>query len=98
MRTMMKVTVDTDKGNEAIRSGRLPEIMKGVLEKLKPEAAYFGPEGGQRTCWMVFDLQDSSQLPPTAEPFFEELRAKVELTPVMNIEDLQKGLSQLSGS
>ncbi|MGW7297314.1 MULTISPECIES: DUF3303 family protein [unclassified Streptomyces] len=98
MRMMMKVTVDIDKGNEAVRGGRMPEIMKGALEALKPEAAYFGPEGGQRTCWMVLDLQDSSQLPPTAEPFFEELNAKVEFTPVMNAEDLQKGLSQLRGA
>ncbi|CCK28569.1 hypothetical protein BN159_4190 [Streptomyces davaonensis JCM 4913] len=96
MRMMLKATLDTEKGNEAIRSGRMTEIMKGALERLKPEAAYFGPEGGCRTCWLILDLQDSSQLPPTAEPFFTELNAKIEFTPVMNAEDLQKGISQLS--
>lgn len=97
MRMLMKATLDTEKGNEAIRSGRMPEVIKGALEKLRPEAAYFGPEGGRRTCWLVVDLQDASQLPPTAEPFFTELNAEVEFIPVMNPEDLQKGLSQLGG-
>jgi hypothetical protein len=44
----------------------------------------------------VFDLPDASGIPPFAEPFFRELEADVELAPVMNAEDLQKGLSQLS--
>ncbi|MBC2903600.1 DUF3303 family protein [Streptomyces cupreus] len=97
MRVMLKATLDTEKGNEAIRSGRMPEVIKTALEKLRPEAAYFGPEGGRRTCWLVLDLQDSSQLPPTAEPFFTELNAEITFTPIMNAEDLQKGLSQLGG-
>ncbi|WAZ23091.1 hypothetical protein STRCI_004408 [Streptomyces cinnabarinus] len=98
MRMMLKATLDTEKGNEAIRSGRMPEILKDALERLRPEAAYFGPEDGCRTCWLILDLQDSSQLPPTAEPFFTELNAKIVFTPIMNADDLQKGLSQLSGS
>ncbi|MEU9731170.1 DUF3303 family protein [Streptomyces sp. NPDC048002] len=97
MRVMLKATLDTEKGNEAIRDGRMPKVMQAAMEKLRPEAAYFGPEGGHRTCWMVIDLQDSSQLPPAAEPFFTEMNAKVEFIPVMNAEDLQKGLSQLGG-
>jgi hypothetical protein len=44
---------------------------------------------------MVFDLPDASDIPPFAEPFFNELNADVQLAPVMNGDDLQKGLSQL---
>lgn len=44
---------------------------------------------------MVFDLQDSSQIPAIAEPFFMSLGAKFEIAPVMNAKDLHKGLSQL---
>ncbi|MET9522824.1 DUF3303 domain-containing protein [Streptomyces coeruleorubidus] len=95
MRVMLKATLDTDKGNEAIRAGKMPQIMQAAMEKLRPEAAYFGPEGGRRTCFLVFDMQDSSQMPPTLEPFFTDLNAEVEVFPVMNSDDLQKGLSQL---
>jgi hypothetical protein len=44
---------------------------------------------------MVFDLPDASGIPSFAEPFFAELNASLELAPVMNGDDLQKGLSQL---
>ncbi|MFD3499883.1 hypothetical protein ACFWWT_17690 [Streptomyces sp. NPDC058676] len=40
------------------------------------------------------DMQDSSQMPVISEPFFLDLGAKISYTPVMNSEDVQKGLSQ----
>ncbi|MCG8966063.1 DUF3303 family protein [Streptomyces sp. CL12-4] len=96
MRVMLKATLDTEKANEAIGSGKLSELISRTMDHLKPEAAYFAPLGGKRTVIMVFDMQDSSELPPTGEPFFRELNAEIEVSPVMNAEDLQKGLSQLS--
>jgi hypothetical protein len=95
MRVMLKATLDTEKANEVIHSGKLQELIKSVLEKTKPEAAYFGPVDGRRTCFLIFDMKDSSELPPTGEPFFSDLNAEVEVSPIMNLEDLQKGLSQL---
>lgn len=95
MRVLLRATLDTEKANEAIRSGKLPEVISRTLDQLKPEAAYFGPLGGRRTALLVFDMQDSSELPPTGEPFFTELNAEVEVSPIMNADDLRKGLSQL---
>ncbi|KAF2778672.1 MULTISPECIES: hypothetical protein [unclassified Streptomyces] len=95
MRVLLKATLDTEKGNESIRSGKLPDVISRMLDQLKPEAAYFGPVGGRRTALLVFDMQDSSELPPTGEPFFTELNAEVEVSPIMNADDLRKGLSQL---
>ncbi|WP_432055807.1 hypothetical protein [Streptomyces sp. bgisy022] len=95
MRVMLKATLDTEKSNELIRSGKMPGLMQETLGRLHPEAAYFGPLSGRRTCLLVLDLQDSSQIATTGEPFFAQLGAEVEMIPVMNAEDLQKGLSQL---
>lgn len=95
MRVLLRATLDTEKANEAVRSGKLPEVISRTLDQLKPEAAYFGPVGGRRTALLVFDMQDSSELPPTGEPFFTELNAEVEVSPIMNADDLRKGLSQL---
>ncbi len=50
---------------------------------------------GAGTAYMVFDLPDTSDIPPFAEPLFRGLDAEVELAPAMNGDDLQKGLSQL---
>ncbi|NEA26574.1 hypothetical protein G3I70_29360 [Actinomadura bangladeshensis] len=87
--------MDTGISNEAIKSGRLPEIVQALVDRLDPEAAYFGPGDGGRCCVLVFDMQDSSTLPTIAEPLFQELGAKLEVHPVMNREDLQKGLAAL---
>ncbi|MDQ0951420.1 hypothetical protein QFZ24_005343 [Streptomyces phaeochromogenes] len=95
MRVMLKATLDTEKSNEAIRSGKMPELIKEILDHLKPEAAYFAPLGGRRTCLLFFDMKDSSELPPVGEPFLTQFNAEVEVCPIMNGEDLQKGLSEL---
>lgn len=95
MRMMLKATLDTATATKAIQSGRLPEIMGSMMEQLKPEAAYFGPNEGHRCAFIVFDMADPSQLPPLTEPLFAELNARVEMFPVMDRDDLQRGLSQL---
>jgi hypothetical protein len=98
MRTLMKVKIDTEAGSRAIQDGSLPQLMQETLGALRPEAAYFGPENGVRTAFIVFDLQDPSQLPSITEPLFSKVKATVEMFPVMDQEDLQKGLQQLSGA
>jgi hypothetical protein len=92
---MLRAHLDTQISNEALKNGTLPKIMQSMTERLKPEAAYFGPSEGGRSCTFVFDMQDSSLLPTIAEPLFEGLGAKIEIQPVMNSEDLQKGLAAL---
>ena len=95
MRMMLRAQIPVESGNAAIKSGKLPEVIKRTMDKLKPEAAYFFPYEGERTCIMVFDMQDQSQIPGVGEPLFMELDATFEIFPVMNAEDLMKGLSQL---
>ena len=51
--------------NEGIRNGKLPELMKETLEHLKPEAAYFDRRGRSADRLLVFDMKDSSQMPPS---------------------------------
>ena len=97
MRMMMKVQIDTEAGSRAIADGSLPQFMQETLGRLQPEAAYFGPENGIRTAFIVFDLSDPSQLPSITEPLFSRMRANIQMFPVMNREDLQKGLGQISG-
>jgi hypothetical protein len=95
VRTLMKVKLDTEAGSRAIEDGSLARVMQQTLGSLQPEAAYFGPEDGVRTAFIVFDLKDPSQLPPLTEPLFRNLKATIEMFPVMNQDDLQKGLQQL---
>jgi len=96
MRVMAKVEVPVESGNQGIRSGALPKVIRQFAERWKPEAMYFTTFDGQRTAFLVFDMPNSSAIPAFAEPFFTELNANVQIAPAMNGDDLADGLSQLS--
>jgi len=92
---MIKATIGTETGNRAAKDGRIGKVMSAMMEKLRLEAAYFAPLGGKRCAFFFFDMSDSAQLPPIAEQLFQELDADVEFTPVMNAEELKKGLAAM---
>jgi len=97
MRMMLKAQMDTAAATAAMQEGRMPTVMQSIMEKLKPEAAYFGPDNGHRTAFIIFQMDDPSQLPAISEPFFTEFNARVEVFPVMDRDDLERGLSALGG-
>ena len=90
MRCLLKVTIPVETGNEAARHGTLPRTIESIVNEMKPEACYFLEEHGERTGFIVFDMQDTSQIPSVAEPWFLAFNARVELHPAMNMEDLRK--------
>jgi hypothetical protein len=94
MRTLLKVTIPVAKGSQAVADGSLQRILGEVLGALKPEAAYFCTLEGKRSALIVFDLADVSQIPAIAEPLFQTLDASVEFEPVMNQDDLMRGLGE----
>jgi hypothetical protein len=89
MRMLMRVSLATEKANEAIRNGTLQTTIQKILAEVKPEAAYFmADDAGNRMGAIVFDMQDSSQIPGLAEPWFLAFDAKVTFRPVMTPQDL----------
>lgn len=92
MRMLLKIKIPTDQGNRAIKDGSLGRILETTVTKLKAEAGYFVAEDGGRCAMIFFDMKDSAEIPPIVEPLFIGLGAKVELIPVMNADDLRKGL------
>ncbi len=96
MRMMLRAVVYTEAGNQALRNGSMLKVIEQMMQQLNPEAAYFvGSEDGQRSCVVVFDMSDPSQLPAISEPLFQIGRARVTVSPCMNLDDVQKGHSQL---
>lgn len=89
MRMLMKVSFPVESGNAAARSGTLGTTVKGILDELKPEAAYFvANEFGERSGYIVFDLKDTTQIPSIAEPWFLAFNARLTITPAMTPQDL----------
>ncbi|HJU10180.1 MAG TPA: hypothetical protein VJ728_04855 [Candidatus Binataceae bacterium] len=66
------------------------------MSHLKPEAAYFTALDGKRGGMIFFDLAEPSQIVETVEPFFLNLNATTEIVPVMNADDLRKGLAKVA--
>jgi hypothetical protein len=94
MRMMLKFSLPVEKGNQAFNDGALGKTLELLMNELKPEAAYFGPFDGKRSGMIFFDLADPSQLVEFGEPLFLKLNAAVEFVPVMNADDLRKGLTK----
>jgi len=94
MRMMLRFTLPVEKGNQAFNDGSLGRTMESVMTKLKPEAAYFAPLDGKRSGMLFFDIAEPSQIVEVVEPLFLNLDAAVEIVPVMNAEDLRKGLAK----
>ena len=94
MRMMLKMSFPVEKANVAIKEGRLPKILQDLMAELKPEAAYFTTQDGLRTGFVFFDMKETAQMPSIAEPLYMGLNASLELTPVMNADDLKAGLER----
>jgi len=92
MRVMMRVCIPVEVGNAAIKDGSLPKTFRHFMDAMKPEAAYFVAEGGERTAYFFFDLKEPSAIPSAAEPFFMNLHASIDMTPAMNLEDVTTGV------
>jgi hypothetical protein len=90
MRFLFKVNIPVEAGNAAAKAGKLGKTIQSILAELKPEAAYFTDDRGQRTAFLFLEMQDASQMPAIAEPWFLAFNASIEIHPVMVLDDLAK--------
>jgi hypothetical protein len=90
MRILMTAKFPNEPFNSMIREGRVEEIMNEILGSQKPETAYFTEMDGQRGCIAIFNMNDQSQLPGLAEPFFLNFNAECHFSIAMTADDLNK--------
>ena len=98
MRFLIKVSIPVEAGNAAVKAGKLGETIQSILADIKPEAVYFTDDNGQRTGLLFVEMQDASQIPAIAEPWFLAFNARVEIHPVMVPDDLAKAGSSIAAA
>ena len=97
MRMLLRVSIPVETGNAAAKAGTLGSTVEQIVADLKPEAAYFfADDNGCRSGSIVFDMEDTSQIPAIAEPWFLAFNAKISLRPVMSPQDLAKAGSSIT--
>jgi hypothetical protein len=90
MRMLMNVILPSEPFNNLVRNGTAGLKIKQILGKMKPEAAYFTEQHGNRGGIFVVRLDDASEIPALAEPWFLSFDAEVEFRIVMSPEDLER--------
>lgn len=87
---MMKVELPVEIANEMAADGSLGNTIGQILEQLEPEAAYFTTANGERAGFIFFNIEDASEIPRVAEPWFHAFEANVDIIPAMIHADLEK--------
>ncbi len=91
MKYIMKVKFPSgESGNDLLKDPQFGKKMQELLSEVKAEAAYFTTIGGSRGGYVIVNMDDASQMPAIAEPFFQWLKAEIDIDPVMTPEDLGK--------
>lgn len=93
MRFLIRAKMPTETGNKTVQDPNFLKKLEEYMDKVKPEAAYFLPTDGHRAAAFIVNMQSNDQVPALVEPLFQWMGANVEVIPVMNFDDLKKGLS-----
>lgn len=88
MRLMLRFTIPVEKGNEVVADRSLPVAIKELVERVKPEAAYFHLNDGKRAGTLFFEESSQSRMAVINEPLFAKLNAAIDIQPAVTLEEL----------
>ena len=90
MRMLVHVEFPLEPFNTMVRNGTAGQKIQKILEAIKPEAAYFTEFNGKRGGTLVVNVNNASEVPALAEPFFLTFNAEIRVRIAMTPEDLGK--------
>jgi hypothetical protein len=96
MQLLMEVAFPNEPFNSLVKKGTAGDTLQGVLDEIKPSAAYFSEQEGQRGAFLLVDVPEPARIPALAEPFFVRFDASVKFRICMTPEDLSRsGLEEI---
>ena len=94
MKFLVRLRMPTEHGNKLLQDPDFAKKLEGMLNQIKPEAVYFTPIEGERGIYMIVNLASADMMARIFEPICQALNCKLDLTPVMELTDLKKGLQK----
>ena len=94
MRFLIRTRIPTEAGNKMVQDPNFMKNLEEYMNKVKPEAAYFMPIDGHRSAGFIVNMESNDEVPAVVEPLFQWMGANVDVIPVMNFDELKKGISQ----
>ena len=96
MRMLLNVHLPHEPFNAAVRKGTIGDTIGKILDTIKPEAVYFTEQDGHRGAILIVNVENPSQIPAFAEPWFLHFNADCKFRIVMSPDDLKRaGLAEL---
>ena len=96
MKMLLTVEFPLEPFNTYVRDGSAGEKIGRILESIKPESTCFTEQDGSRGGVFLIDVENSSDIPKFAEPFFLVFKASCKFRIAMDPKDLQMaGLEEL---
>ena len=95
VRMMLKVQIPAQGGNTAIEAGDQAQIFETLMERIKPEAAYFTQEDGLRTAYFVYVVHDTAEFAAVHEPLIQGFGALVYDLPALTWDELKAGFGDI---
>ena len=77
MRFLVTITMPNEPFGSYVKNGTAETLMQQFLGELKPDAAYFAEIRGKRTAILIVNIEQTSQMPNVAEPWFVKFDAEV---------------------
>jgi hypothetical protein len=90
MKMLMMVECPNEPFNSLIKAGTAGQVIESILASIKPEAAYFTEQDGMRGGIFLVDVNEPSDIPALAEPFFLNFNASCKFRIMLSTQDLQK--------
>ena len=94
MRFLIRTRIPVEAGNKMVQDPNFMKNLEEYMNKVKPEAAYFMPIDGHRSAAFIVNMESNDEVPAVVEPLFQWMGANVDVIPVMNFDELKKGISQ----
>ncbi len=96
MRFLVIAHMSTEAGNKAVKDPNMAKNLEDYVNSVKAEAAYFTEVNGERSMFFVVDMQSADMMVAISEPLYQTFNARVEVKPVMTLEDVKKGMQTLA--